>query len=92
VNPLYPPVAERAQARCEYCRAPEGVFNFPFEVEHILPKSPGGTDRFENLALSCHACNRFKADFAHGIVVVTSLDVVCFIPAVTFGRSIFAPM
>ncbi|RZN14766.1 MAG: hypothetical protein EF812_04700 [Methanosarcinales archaeon] len=26
----------------------------PLEVEHIIPKSRGGTDRVSNLAISCH--------------------------------------
>ena len=39
MNPRYAPVAERAGHRCEYCRAPEAIFNFPFEVEHIVPTS-----------------------------------------------------
>jgi hypothetical protein len=34
MNPLYARVAARAGDRCEYCHAPEAVFNFPFEVEH----------------------------------------------------------
>ena len=37
MNDWYPLVAERAGHRCEYCLAPEAVFNFPFEVEHIFP-------------------------------------------------------
>ena len=37
MNPNYPFVAERACHRCEYCHAPEAIFNFPFEVEHIVP-------------------------------------------------------
>ena len=36
MNPRYSAVAERAGHRCEYCGAPEVVFNFPFEVEHII--------------------------------------------------------
>jgi hypothetical protein len=39
VNPSYPRVAARAGHLCEYCRAPELIFNFPFEVEHIIPSS-----------------------------------------------------
>jgi HNH endonuclease len=66
VNPQYSAVAERAVYRCEYCRAPEIVFNFPFEVEHILPQSRGGSDELDNLALACHACNLFKSDFETG--------------------------
>jgi len=66
VNALYPAVAERAVYRCEYCHAPEIVFNFPFEVEHILPQARGGSDELDNLALACHACNLFKSDFETG--------------------------
>jgi HNH endonuclease len=66
VNTLYPLVAERAVYRCEYCHAPEIVFNFPFEVEHILPQARGGSDDLNNLALACHACNLFKSDFETG--------------------------
>jgi hypothetical protein len=52
VNPRYPPVAERAAYRCEHCHAPEIVFNFPFEVEHIVPQARGGSDHDSNLALA----------------------------------------
>jgi len=62
LNPLYPDVAERAEERCEYCHAPERVFNFAFEVEHILPRSAGGTDALDNLALACESCNLYKSD------------------------------
>lgn len=62
MNPRYPAVAERAGHRCEYCRAPEVIFNFPFEVEHIVPTSRGGSDDPSNLALACRACNLFKTD------------------------------
>lgn len=57
MNPRYSPVAARAQHRCEYCHAPEVLFNFPFEVEHIVPPVHGGGDADDNLALACRACN-----------------------------------
>lgn len=61
MNPRYPPVAQRAAHCCEYCRAPEAVFNFPFEVEHIVsPASGGGSDE-ANLALACRSCNLHKS-------------------------------
>ena len=63
MNPRYPAVARRAGYRCEYCHAPEIVFNFPFEVDHVLPQSRGGSQDPDNLALACHACNLFKSDF-----------------------------
>lgn len=66
MNPLYAMVAERAGHRCEYCRAPEEVFNFTFEVEHIQPQSLRGTNDGNNLALSCESCNLFKSDATTG--------------------------
>ena len=60
MNPLYFLVAERAHHRCEYCHAPESIFNVVFEVEHIQPIATGGTSTEENLALACRSCNSFK--------------------------------
>ena len=39
MNPRYGSVAVQAGHQCEYCHAPEAIFNFPFEVEHIIPSS-----------------------------------------------------
>lgn len=41
---------------CAYC----GAQNIPLQVEHIVSRSRGGTDRMSNLALACEACNRKK--------------------------------
>lgn len=43
---------------CVYC-GKEGI---PLEVEHIRPKSCGGTDRISNLTLSCTKCNHKKGN------------------------------
>jgi 5-methylcytosine-specific restriction endonuclease McrA len=43
---------------CAYC----GKTNVPLEVEHIVPKSRGGTDRVSNLTLSCRKCNLKKGN------------------------------
>ncbi len=43
---------------CVYC----GAENTPLEVEHIAPKSKGGSDRVSNLTLACHACNQAKSN------------------------------
>lgn len=42
--------------KCAYC----GKTNVPLEVEHIVPKSRGGTERVSNLAISCYECNLLK--------------------------------
>lgn len=62
MNPRYPLVAARAGHRCEYCHAPEAIFNFPFEVEHVIPVRRASTDSADNWALSCRSCNLFKRD------------------------------
>lgn len=80
MNVRYPAIAERAVYRCEYCHAPESVFNFPFEVEHILPQSRGGSDSLDNLALACHACNLFKSDFETGPDEENQAEVALFHP------------
>jgi hypothetical protein len=33
-----------------------------FELDHIQPRSRGGSHRVSNLALSCHACNAAKGE------------------------------
>jgi hypothetical protein len=80
VNPLYPAVAERARERCEYCRAPEQVFNFAFEVEHILPRAAGGDSSLENLALACESCNLHKSDATTHRDEIEARDVALFHP------------
>lgn len=67
MNPRYEQVAKRAGHRCEYCHAPEAIFNFPFEVEHIIPLSREGVDVESNWALSCRSCNLFKSSHIGGI-------------------------
>lgn len=42
--------------RCAYC----GAENIPLEIEHIIPKSRGGSNRVNNLTISCHKCNQMK--------------------------------
>jgi 5-methylcytosine-specific restriction endonuclease McrA len=43
---------------CAYC----GRKNVPLEVEHIVPKSRGGTNRVSNLTISCRKCDLKKGD------------------------------
>jgi 5-methylcytosine-specific restriction endonuclease McrA len=44
--------------KCAYC----GKKNIPLHVEHIIPKSRGGSNRVSNLTLSCKKCNVKKGD------------------------------
>ncbi|OZH52915.1 HNH endonuclease [Hydrocoleum sp. CS-953] len=43
---------------CAYCDAK----NVPLEVEHIQPKSKGGSNRISNLTLACRPCNEAKGN------------------------------
>lgn len=49
---------EKWGRRCAYC----GKTDVPLEIEHIIPKSRGGTDRVSNLTLACHECNQKKGN------------------------------
>ena len=49
----------------------------PFEIDHIRPRSRGGSNRISNLALACHVCNRTKGnqtahEFGHPEVEATA--------------------
>lgn len=44
--------------RCAYC----GLTGVPLEIDHILPRSKGGSDRVANLVIACHPCNQHKGD------------------------------
>jgi hypothetical protein len=80
MNPYYTLVADRANHRCEYCHAPELVFNFPFEVEHIIPISKQGADSEFNLALACRSCNLRKGNRVSGIYPDSNTEVSFFHP------------
>lgn len=41
---------------CAYC----GTKDVPLQIEHIHPKSKGGSDRVSNLTLACQCCNEKK--------------------------------
>jgi len=47
---------EKFGRTCVYC----GAENIPLEIEHLTPKSRGGSDRVSNLAMACRPCNQAK--------------------------------
>lgn len=51
-------VIKRDNHRCQYCHsiAPD------LTVDHIIPKSLGGQDTWENLTTACHRCNHKKGN------------------------------
>src|SRR5712691_9027905 len=46
------------QRACAYCGAKE----IALQVEHIVPKARGGSDRVDNLTLACEPCNQRKGN------------------------------
>ena len=44
--------------KCAYC----GKTNVPLEIDHIIPKSRGGSNRVSNLTIACHECNQRKGN------------------------------
>lgn len=51
-------IFKRDNFTCQYCgkRTPEVIL----EIDHVIPKSKGGSDEPENLITSCFECNRGK--------------------------------
>lgn len=47
---------EKWGRECAYC----GTADTPLEIEHVVPRSCGGSNRVSNLTLSCHPCNQSK--------------------------------
>lgn len=58
--PLRRLVVERARGRCEYCQISEQSVLVSHEIDHIIAQKHGGLTEFDNLALSCTLCNKYK--------------------------------
>lgn len=71
VSPVMPPIkvqntrriklANRNQWRCYWCKhgmRPELGFQNSVTVEHLLPRSQGGSNNMHNLQAACARCNR----------------------------------
>ena len=49
---------EKYGRKCVYCDAEAKAI----ELDHVVPRSKGGSDRLSNLVLSCHECNQSKGN------------------------------
>ena len=49
-------VLRRDSQRCAYCRASAST------IDHVIPRSRGGADSWENLVACCLRCNNVKGD------------------------------
>ncbi len=73
-------VAARAGACGEYCRSQERFAVQSFSIEHVRPRSAGGSDDVSNLAYSCQGCNNHKLTCTTATDPVTGLEVPLFDP------------
>ncbi len=48
----------RDEHQCQYCSGRPGVREL--NLDHVIPRSRGGTDSWENLVVSCRVCNLKK--------------------------------
>lgn len=60
---------EKWGRKCAYC----GAKNVPLQVEHVVPKARGGSNREGNLTIACGPCNtekgsRTAAEFGHPLI------------------------
>jgi hypothetical protein len=49
---------EQFNRKCAYC----GATDTRLEIEHVHPKSKGGSNRVSNLAIACSPCNKVKGN------------------------------
>lgn len=65
-------VFKRDLFTCQYCgNKPPSVI---LEVDHIIPKSKGGSDDIDNLVCSCFDCNRGKSNVELNLIPKTLSD------------------
>lgn len=51
-------ILRRDSHKCQYCQRGD----LPLTIDHIVPKSKGGDDTWENLVAACVRCNNKKGD------------------------------
>ena len=73
-------VRERVKGHCEYCLTSEVLSGIRCQIDHIIPRSRGGTTAAENLCLACAACNGRKHARTHAIDPESGAEVPLFDP------------
>ena len=61
------------EGRCNGCKT-----EFPFrvfEVDHVIPRSRGGSDHISNLQLLCTHCNKTKGDRTMAELIVRLREI-----------------
>jgi 5-methylcytosine-specific restriction endonuclease McrA len=62
-------ILRRDNFQCQYC----GRTDQPMTIDHIVPRSKGGEDSWENLITACPACNTKKGNRTLAEAEITAL-------------------
>lgn len=57
IRPSRDMIYKRDKHKCQYCGATKRL-----TIDHVIPKSRGGEDTWENLVVACSSCNTKKAN------------------------------
>lgn len=83
-------VRQRANGLCEYCHADERWQFIRFTIDHIHPRSVGGADTPDNLALACRNCNERRSNRTDGPDPDTGANIPFFNPRMDLWPEHFA--
>lgn len=89
-KPLREAVAKRDSGHCRYCGLAQVGQATIFHVDHILPKSKGGTTTLDNLALQCPHCSLHKSNKTHATDPSSGQLVPLYHPLAAAWRDHFA--
>lgn len=65
-------ILEKWDRKCAYC----GKKDCPLQIEHIQPRSRGGSDRVGNLTLACEGCNKAKGNLSIKEFLIDKPDIL----------------
>lgn len=82
-------VRQDAGARCGYCLRAEQLTGAPLTIDHFIPTVAGGPTTRNNLWLTCHRCNEFKAGRVSALDPDTGEQVSLYNPRMQTWRDHF---
>jgi hypothetical protein len=82
-------VFRRDAGRCQYCRLAQLGHGATFHVDHIVPRSRGGSTSLNNLALQCPNCSLRKSNKTTAIDPQHGQPIALFHPLLQAWREHF---